>query len=85
MALLRHLANSSGLGDSRLPIRSPVEIGPKLDPAQAETLVCLWCSQLSPEREAELTVAPPCVRCGGKAYSSLTEGWLCQTCWQGAS
>ena len=54
-------------------------------PAQPETLVCLWCSQLSPEREAELTVAPPCVRCGGKPYSSLTEGWLCQTCWQGAS
>ena len=52
-------------------------------PASPRELVCRWCSELTPEREAELTTAPPCVRCGAPGYTcNASLIWRCETCWR---
>ena len=52
-------------------------------PASPQALVCRFCTPLTPEREAELTTAPPCVRCAAPGHTcdeSLT--WYCGACWR---
>ena len=52
-------------------------------PASLQALVCRFCTPLTPEREAELTQAPPCVRCGAKGYTfDVGIGWHCEACWR---
>ena len=52
-------------------------------PAQPQMLVCRWCEALTPEREEELTRAPPCVRCGASGYTcDASLAWYCEPCWR---
>ena len=52
-------------------------------PASPQALVCRPCTPLTPEREAELTTAPPCVRCGAPGYTcNASLIWRCETCWR---
>ena len=52
-------------------------------PAQPQTLVCRWCEAVTPEREAKLTTAPPCVHCGASGYTcDASLAWYCEPCWK---